>query len=62
MTIKLPLDRSRAFRLAGALVGLSVALGACKHTGDVAVADREHSATIIACGIRSPSRKPTARS
>jgi pilus assembly protein CpaD len=39
MTIKLPLDRSRAFRLAGALVGLSVVLGACKHTGDVAVAE-----------------------
>jgi len=39
MTIKPPLDRSRAFRLAGALVGLSVVLGACKHTGDVAVAE-----------------------
>ena len=39
MTIKLPLDRSRAFRLAGALVGLAVVLGACKHTGDVAAAD-----------------------
>jgi pilus assembly protein CpaD len=39
MTIKPPLDRSRAFRLAGALVGLAVVLGACRHTGDVAVAD-----------------------
>lgn len=39
MTIKLPLDRSRAFRLTGALVGLTVVLGACKHTGDVAVAE-----------------------
>jgi pilus assembly protein CpaD len=39
MTIKLPLDRSRAFRLAGALVGLTVVLGACRHTGDVAVAE-----------------------
>jgi pilus assembly protein CpaD len=38
MTIKPPLDRSRAFRLAGAFVGLAVVLGACKHTGDVAVA------------------------
>jgi pilus assembly protein CpaD len=28
----MPLDRSRAFRLAGALVGLAVVLGACKHT------------------------------
>ena len=39
MTIKLPLDRSRAFRLAGALVGLAVALGACKHTDDVVAAE-----------------------
>lgn len=39
MTIKLPLDRSRAFRLAGALVGLAVVLGACRHTGDVARAE-----------------------
>ena len=38
MTIKIPLDRSRAFRLAGALAGLAVALGACQHT-DVAVAE-----------------------
>jgi len=35
MTARIPLDRSRAFRLAGALVGLSVVLGACKHTEDV---------------------------
>ena len=39
MTIKPPLDRSRAFRLAGALVGLTVVLGACRHTGDVAMAE-----------------------
>ena len=39
MTIKPPLDRSRAFRLAGALVGLAVVLGACKHADDVAVAE-----------------------
>lgn len=32
MTTKIPLDRSRAFRLAGAFVGLAVVLGACKHT------------------------------
>ncbi|MDO9060174.1 MAG: CpaD family pilus assembly protein [Bradyrhizobium sp.] len=39
MTIKPTLDRSRAFRMAGALVGLTVVLGACRHTGDVAVAE-----------------------
>jgi len=39
MTFKPPLDRSRAFRLAGALAGLAVVLGACRHTGDVAVAE-----------------------
>ena len=27
-------DRKRALRLAGALIGLAVVLGACKHTGD----------------------------
>jgi pilus assembly protein CpaD len=32
MTSRLPLDRSRAFRMAGVLVGLAVMLGACKHT------------------------------
>ena len=36
MTSKRPADRSRALRLAGALIGLAVALGACKHTDDVA--------------------------
>ena len=39
MTIKLPLDRSRAFRLAGALVGLAVVLGACRHTEEVVAAE-----------------------
>ena len=34
MTIKISLDRSRAFRLAGALVGLAVVLGACQHTNE----------------------------
>jgi pilus assembly protein CpaD len=32
MTSRLPLDRSRAFRMAGVLVGLAVMLGACQHT------------------------------
>jgi pilus assembly protein CpaD len=32
MTSRLPLDRSRAFRTAGVLVGLAVMLGACQHT------------------------------
>jgi pilus assembly protein CpaD len=34
MTARTPVDRNRAFRMAGALVGLAVALGACTHTGD----------------------------
>ena len=34
MTSTTKVDRKRAFRLAGALIGLAVALGACKHTGD----------------------------
>jgi pilus assembly protein CpaD len=36
MTAKLPVYRQRAFRIAGALVGLAVVLGACTHTDDVA--------------------------
>ena len=36
MTAHLPVDRSRAFRLAGALLGIAVALGACTHTDQVA--------------------------
>lgn len=39
MTFKLPLDRRRALRLAGALVGLAAGLGACRHTDGVAVAE-----------------------
>jgi pilus assembly protein CpaD len=35
MTAKLPVDRKRAFRTAGALVGLAVVLGACTHTDEV---------------------------
>jgi pilus assembly protein CpaD len=38
MTAKLPVDRKRAFRIAGALVGLAVVLGACTHTDDVLTA------------------------
>ena len=34
MTTKPPVDRNRVFRMAGALVGLAVVLGACTHTGD----------------------------
>ena len=37
MTTKTPVDRNRAFRMAGALVGLAVVLGACTHTDEVAV-------------------------
>src|SRR5215210_2094059 len=32
MTAQIPLDRNRAFRLGGALIGAAVALGACMHT------------------------------
>jgi pilus assembly protein CpaD len=35
MTAKIPVDCKRAFRMAGALVGLAVALGACRHTDEV---------------------------
>src|ERR1700688_3033612 len=38
MTIKLPVDRQRAFRIAGALVGLAVVLGACTHTDEAVTA------------------------
>jgi pilus assembly protein CpaD len=34
MTVKPPIDRIRAFRIAGALIGIAVALGACTHTDD----------------------------
>jgi pilus assembly protein CpaD len=34
MTARTPANRNRAFRMAGALVGIAVALGACTHTGD----------------------------
>ncbi len=40
MTVKIPVDRIRACRTAGALVGLAVALGACTHTEEaVTIAD-----------------------
>jgi pilus assembly protein CpaD len=32
MTTRIPVDRRRAFRIAGTLIGLAVALGACTHT------------------------------
>src|SRR5450755_1140536 len=38
MTVKIPVDRNRAFRMAGALVGLAVVLGACTHTDDALTA------------------------
>ena len=34
MTSRTPVDRNRALRMAGALVGLAVVLGACTHTDD----------------------------
>src|SRR4051812_32063904 len=34
MTAQIPLDRKRALRIAGALVGLAIVLGACRHTED----------------------------
>jgi pilus assembly protein CpaD len=34
MTATIPVDRSRIFRMAGALVGLAVVLGGCQHTSD----------------------------
>jgi pilus assembly protein CpaD len=38
MTAKIPVDRHRAFRVAGALVGLAVVLGACTHTDEALTA------------------------
>jgi pilus assembly protein CpaD len=38
MTAKLPVDLRRAFRIAGALAGLAVVLGACTHTDEVVTA------------------------
>jgi pilus assembly protein CpaD len=32
MTTRISADRTRSFRMAGVLVGLSIALGACTHT------------------------------
>src|ERR1700722_15693620 len=34
MTARLPVDRQRALRLAGALAGLAVLLGGCMHTSE----------------------------
>src|SRR5664279_5078626 len=38
MTAKPPVDRQRAIRLAGALAGLAVLLGACTHTDEAVTA------------------------
>jgi pilus assembly protein CpaD len=38
MTAKLPVDRKRTFRIAGALAGLAVVLGACTHTDEMTTA------------------------
>lgn len=38
MTAQIPVDRNRIFRIAGALVGLAVVLGACTHTEDAVTA------------------------
>jgi pilus assembly protein CpaD len=35
MTARIPLDRKRVLRMAGALAGLAVVLGACTHTDEV---------------------------
>jgi pilus assembly protein CpaD len=35
MTTRIPVDRNRSFRMAGALVGLAVVLGACAHHEEV---------------------------
>jgi pilus assembly protein CpaD len=35
MTAKIPVDYRRSFRMAGQLVGLAIALGACTHTDEV---------------------------
>jgi pilus assembly protein CpaD len=35
MTVTIPVDRKRALRVGGALIGLAVALGACTHTEEV---------------------------
>ncbi len=38
MTTRIPVDRNRTFRMAGALAGLAVLLGACTHTDEVVTA------------------------
>jgi pilus assembly protein CpaD len=38
MTAQIPVDRNRVFRIAAALVGLAVVLGACTHTDQVLTA------------------------
>ena len=38
MTAQTPVDHKRALRMAGALAGLALALGACTHTDDTLTA------------------------
>ena len=54
MTTRIPVDRNRAFRAAGALVGLSVVLGACTHT------DGETTASIPVAPFDYRDRHPIA--
>ena len=60
MTAKIPVDRKRAFRMAGALVGLAVVLGACTHADDQC--DREHSRRLSpASSDRDSGSQPVGR-
>ena len=61
MTSAIPADRKRALRLAGALIGRRRGAGRLQAHRD-AVATTRACRTIIACAIRSRSRKPTAPS
>jgi pilus assembly protein CpaD len=54
MTTTIPVDRNRAFRISGALLGLSVLLGACTHT------DGETTASIPAVPFDYRDRHPIA--
>jgi pilus assembly protein CpaD len=54
MKTRIPVDRNRAFRTAGALVGLSVVLGACTHTNG------ETTASIPAVPFDYRDRHPIA--
>ena len=60
MTARTPVEYRRTLRIAGALVGIATALGACTHTDEVATT--ASVPTTIACGTRSRFRNQTARS